>query len=176
MPYHVIHPFEKYTIQQICVSLSLHLPQFYGCNCHHDLVLKMLVTPKINSDHTGSQSPFLPTLPHLPTLALSNLQSSFSTYKFACSGLRVYGNSLLPFFLLEESRFTMLLVSGIQRSDSNTYTHIYIYTHTHTYILFQIIFSYSLLQNIEYSSLCYTVGPCWLSILYICVYMLISNS
>ena len=133
LPYHVIHPFEKYTIQQICVSLSLHLPQFYGCNCHHDLVLKMLVTPKINSDHTGSQSPFLPTLPHLPTLALSNLQSSFSTYKFACSGLRVYGNSLLPFFFLEESRFTMLLVSGIQRSDSNTYTHIYIYTHTHIY-------------------------------------------
>ena len=26
---------------------------------------------------------------------------------------------------------------------------------------------YWLLQNIEYSSLCYTVGPCWLSILYI---------
>ena len=26
--------------------------------------------------------------------------------------------------------------------------------------------SFLLLQDIEYSSLCYTVGPCWLSILY----------
>ena len=32
------------------------------------------------------------------------------------------------------------------------------------------------LQNIEYSSLCYTVGSCWLSILHIVVYMLIPNS
>ena len=39
-------------------------------------------------------------------------------------------------------------------------------------ILFQIIFPYRLLQNIEYCSLCYTVGLCWLSILYIvaCIY------
>ena len=41
-----------------------------------------------------------------------------------------------------------------------SYTYIYIY-------FFQILFPYRLLQNIEYSSLCYTVGPCWLSILYI---------
>ena len=34
------------------------------------------------------------------------------------------------------------------------------------YILFKILFHYRLLQDIEYSSLCYTVGPCWLSILY----------
>ena len=31
---------------------------------------------------------------------------------------------------------------------------------------FQILFSYRLLQNIEYSSLCYMVGPGWLSVLY----------
>ena len=36
------------------------------------------------------------------------------------------------------------------------------------YILFQILFHYRLLQDIEYSSLCYTVGP-FLSILYIAV-------
>ena len=35
-----------------------------------------------------------------------------------------------------------------------------VYIHTHT--LFQILFHYSLLQDIEYSSLCYTVGPCCL--------------
>ena len=33
------------------------------------------------------------------------------------------------------------------------------------HILFQILFHYRLLQGIEYSSLCYTVGPCWLSVL-----------
>ena len=35
------------------------------------------------------------------------------------------------------------------------------------YILFHILFHYGLSQDIEYSSLCYTVGPCCLSILYI---------
>ena len=33
--------------------------------------------------------------------------------------------------------------------------------------IFHVLFPYSLLQNFEYSSLCYTVGPCWLSISYI---------
>ena len=33
-------------------------------------------------------------------------------------------------------------------------------------ILFQILFHYRLLQDIENSSLSYTVGPCCLSILY----------
>ena len=32
--------------------------------------------------------------------------------------------------------------------------------------VFQIISSHRLLQNIKYSSLCYTVGPCWLFILH----------
>ena len=54
-----------------------------------------------------------------------------------------------------------MLVSGIQQSDSVI----------HTYI--SIFFPYRLLQNIEYSSLCYKVGPCGLSILYIvvCIYV-----
>ena len=30
----------------------------------------------------------------------------------------------------------------------------------YTYIIFKIIFHYRLLQDIEYSSLCYKVGPC----------------
>ena len=38
--------------------------------------------------------------------------------------------------------------------------------HTYIYILFHILFHYRLLQGIEYSSLCYRVGPC-LSIFYI---------
>ena len=44
----------------------------------------------------------------------------------------------------------------------------YIY-YIYIYILFQILFPFKLLQSIEQSSLCYTVGPCWLSILNIAV-------
>ena len=43
-------------------------------------------------------------------------------------------------------------------------THTHTHTHIHVSILFQIIFPFKLLQNIEQHSLCYTVGPCWLSI------------
>ena len=45
---------------------------------------------------------------------------------------------------------------------------IYIYI----YILFHILFHYSLSQDVEYSSLCYTIGCCYLSIMYIiaCIY------
>ena len=50
----------------------------------------------------------------------------------------------------------VVLVSGVQRSDSVI----------HVSILFQILFPFRLLQNIEQSSLCYTVGPCWLSIFF----------
>ena len=41
---------------------------------------------------------------------------------------------------------------------------IYIYIHTHMY--FQILFHYGLSQDTEYSSLCFTVGPCCLSLIY----------
>ena len=52
-----------------------------------------------------------------------------------------------------------MIVSGVQQSDS--------VIHVHISILFQILFPFSLLHNIEQSSLCYTAGPCWLSILFI---------
>ena len=41
---------------------------------------------------------------------------------------------------------------------SYTYIHIHIYIH-----IFHILFHYVLSQDIEHSSLCYTVGPCCLS-------------
>ena len=43
----------------------------------------------------------------------------------------------------------------------------------HMYFFFQIFFPCRLLQNIEYTSLYYTVGPFWLSILdtVVCVYV-----
>ena len=52
-----------------------------------------------------------------------------------------------------------VLVSGVQQSKSVIYES----------ILFQILFPFTLLQSIEQSSLCHTVGPCWLSILNIAV-------
>ena len=55
----------------------------------------------------------------------------------------------------------VVLVSGIQKSDS--------VINIHVSILFQILFPFRLLQSIEQRSLWYTVGPCWLSILHIVV-------
>ena len=55
-----------------------------------------------------------------------------------------------------------VLVSGVQQSNS--------VTHIHVSILFQILFPFRLLHNIEQSSLCYTVGPCWLSFLFLLEY------
>ena len=37
------------------------------------------------------------------------------------------------------------------------------------HVPFQILFPFRLLQNIEYTFLCYTIGPCWLATLYIVV-------
>ena len=58
--------------------------------------------------------------------------------------------------------YNIVLVSGVQQSDSVTH----IFTYICVDILFQILFPYKLLQNIEYSSLYNTVGLCWLPILY----------
>ena len=60
-----------------------------------------------------------------------------------------------------------MLVLGVQQSD--LVIHIYIYIYIYTYMYIYILFPYGLLQNIEHCCLCYTVGPCWLSILYIVV-------
>ena len=43
------------------------------------------------------------------------------------------------------------------------------FSYIYIYIFFYINFHYGLLQHIEHSSLCYTAGPCCLSILYIIV-------
>ena len=43
------------------------------------------------------------------------------------------------------------------------------FSYTYIYILVHILFHYGLSQDIEYSSLCCTVGPCCLSILCIIV-------
>ena len=60
---------------------------------------------------------------------------------------------LFYFFIEVQLNYNVVLVSGVQQSDS------VIYSFSDSFF-----FPYRLLQNIEYSSLCYTVGPCWLPI------------
>ena len=61
------------------------------------------------------------------------------------------------FYIGVELINNVVLVSGVQQSDS--------VTHIHVSVLSQILFPIRLLQSIEQGSLCYTVGPCGLSIL-----------
>ena len=135
-------------------------------------------------------SPELASLPLVPPgkLSLKNLLTlisslTFSTFQsikshdsslfldmfllrtsiFLLSGSSLSGSpswSWLTFFSTEvDLIYSVVLVSDTQRSDSDTCVY-----------LFQILFLYRLLQNIDYSSLCYIVGPCWLSILYVVVH------
>ena len=57
--------------------------------------------------------------------------------------------------------YNVVLVSGAQQSDS--------VIHMHGSILFQNFFLFWLLESTEQSSLCYTVGPCSLTVLNIAV-------
>ena len=60
--------------------------------------------------------------------------------------------------------YHVVLVSDVQHSESVIYLH--------ESILFQILFPFRLLHNFEQNSLCYTVGPYWLSVLNIeCVHV-----
>ena len=82
---------------------------------------------------------------------------------FSSRHLSCLGHSFLFFFLsfllIEvQLMYSIVLVSGVQQGDSV----VYMYS-------FQIIFHYKLLQGIEYFSLCCTVNPCHLSILYVIV-------
>ena len=54
--------------------------------------------------------------------------------------------------------YNVVLISAVQQSD--------LVIRRQTFF-FYIIFHYGLSQDIEYSSLCYLVGPCCLSILYV---------
>ena len=63
--------------------------------------------------------------------------------------------------------YNAVLVSDIQRRDFIIYIHVSI---------LQNLVPYRSLQNTEWSSLCCTVGPCRLSILYITAFMLFPTS
>ena len=67
----------------------------------------------------------------------------------------------LIFFIQVQLMYNIILVSGIQHSDL---------------VFLQIILHYRLLQDNAYNSLCCTVYPCCISILYIGAVFLISAS
>ena len=74
------------------------------------------------------------------------------------------GGIVLTYFILKYSQLTsVVIVSGIQKSGS--------VIHIHVSILSQILFPFRLLHNVAQSSLGYTGGLCWLSILSIAVYV-----
>ena len=78
------------------------------------------------------------------------------------------GHCFFFFFLIEvQLIYNVVLDSRAQQSDSVIHIYIYIF-----FFLFQILFHYRLLQDTEYGSTCYIIGPCWLLILYtvICVF------
>ena len=72
----------------------------------------------------------------------------------------------------------VVFISGVQQSDPVTHTYTHTHTHTHTnthtphthiYILYQILFHYGLLQDIELSTLSYIQQDVVVSIIYIVV-------
>ena len=76
-----------------------------------------------------------------------------------CVLIRFFSFSFLK---IEAQLIYNVLVSGVQQSDSV----LFMYTCIYTYIFFHILLHYSLLQHMEYSSLCYTVSLCCLPIVY----------
>ena len=67
------------------------------------------------------------------------------------------------FFIGVELINDVVIIPGGQQRDSAI--------HIHVFILPQTPIPSSLLHNIEQSSLCYTVRPCWLSILFLFIYL-----
>ena len=59
-----------------------------------------------------------------------------------------------------EIQLIVVFISAVQQSNSVICIRVYMY------IPFRIPFHYVLLQDVEYSSLCYKIGSCFLPILY----------
>ena len=62
-------------------------------------------------------------------------------------------------FIEKQLNYNAVLITVVQQRNSII----------HICILFYILFYYVLSENVEYNSLCYTVAPCYLSVLYIII-------
>ena len=81
-----------------------------------------------------------------------------SSLGIGSSGLSILTHE--KYFIELELIYNVVLICGIQQ-----------YSVIQACILFHILFHYGLLQDSEYISLCYTLGPCCLSILHTIVCM-----
>ena len=95
----------------------------------------------------------------LMQLGLRGCQDHFHVHPGGCSPLPTCISNLILFLIEVQLIYNVVLIAAVQQSDS--VIHIYIYTHSFSYS-----FHYDLSWAIEYSSPCYTVGPCCLTFLY----------
>ena len=101
---------------------------------------------------------FLTPSPRLSPPTCCPASSTWRIYLFLCLQ-RSSCKLPLIFFKCKCGWSTMLSVSGRQKSDS------FIYTCMRIYILFQSLHHSRMLQDTEYSSLCYTIELCHSSVL-----------
>ena len=108
--------------------------------------------------------------------AVQQSDSVLYIYVYICVCIYKYSFSYSFFFFLAVRHGTWDL-SSLTRDR----THVpcigrRILNHWTTREFLHILFHYGLSWDIEYSSLCYTVGPCYLPILYTSLHLLIPNS
>ena len=76
--------------------------------------------------------------------------------------VKLLTHNLLLFFEVQLT-YNVGLIFTVQQNDSVMHTYLHIHTHTYS---FSHSFPAWFIMDVEYSSLCYTVGPCGFSILY----------
>ena len=129
---------------------------------HKQLVTTVLVSPGLSISQTLQFLRPLRRKESFTNKYYSQVQYNHKLYNISLgSDFR----GIYSTYFIELQLIYNVLVSAIHQSDSDRCIYIYIYMYI--YIVFHILFHYSLLQDIEYSSLYYTVGPYCLPILYI---------
>ena len=107
-------------------------------------------------------------VPHFVYMGMSCVYHYFFLHKVFLSFLNLF---LIGWWLL----YNVVLVSAIHQHESVIGIHLTPHLEPPSHLPHQVfislmrfffLFYYSVLQDIEYSSLCYTVGPCCLSTLY----------
>ena len=119
----------------------------------------MSIESVMPSSHLILDRPLLLLPPIPPSIRV------FSNSQLFAWGVQSTGASALASFLPKKSQ-------GWSPSEWTGWNSRVIQLYIHTWILSHILFCYGLLQDCEYNSLCYTVGPCCLPISYVaaCIY------
>ena len=126
--------------------------------------LRTRLNVEIESDPTGEG--LSPTRP--PSTSDVQLQVQVVTCASDQMAIYTYIYIYIIIFIAVQLIYNVVLVSGVQQSES--------VMHIHIPTLFEILFPCRSLQSIEQCSLCYTVGPYQLFILYLVVCICQSQS